>query len=306
MSREAITFNSGGKTCAAWLYVPGGSHDPVPCVVMAHGFGGTRADAVPDFAERFVEAGMAALLFDYRHFGDSEGEPRQLLDIGLQLEDWTAAIACARTREEVDETRVALWGSSFSGGHVVATAVRDGQVRAVISQGPFADGLKQLASFPLSLNAKMTLHALRDQFRALIGRPPHYVPVIGPPGSDAVLQSPESEPGYMAIIGEDSRWRNECTPRVMLRVPRYRPFRLGPQLTCPWLVCIADRDDLTPPQIARELAEAGGADVRGYDLGHFEIYRGAGFEQIVADQVGFLQRHLVEVRTVAVPIPSPG
>jgi pimeloyl-ACP methyl ester carboxylesterase len=306
MTREDITFASGGTTCAAWLYVPEGAHDPAPCVVMAHGFGGTRADAVPDFAERFVEVGMAVLLFDYRHFGDSEGEPRQLVDIGLQLEDWTAAIACARTRDQVDETRIALWGSSFSGGHVVATAVRDGQVRAVISQGPFADGLKQIASFPLSLNAKITLLALRDQFQALIGRPPHYVPVIGPPGSNAVLQSPESEPGYMAIIGEDSRWRNECTPRVMLRVPRYRPFRLGPQLTCPWLVCIADRDDLTPPQIARELAEAGGADVRGYDLSHFDIYRGAGFEQVVGDQAGFLQRHLGEVRTVAAPIPSPG
>jgi uncharacterized protein len=296
MTREDIAFTSGGRTCAAWLYVPEGAHEPAPCVVMAHGFGGTRADAVPGFAERFVEAGMAALLFDYRHFGDSEGEPRQLVDIGLQLEDWTAAIACARTREEVDETRIALWGSSFSGGHVVATGVRDGHVRAVISQAPFADGLKQIASFPLSFNAKITLHALRDQIRALLGRPPHYVPVVGPPGSDAILQSPESQPGYMAIIGEDSRWRNECTPRVMLRVPRYRPFRLGSQLTCPWLVCIADRDDLTPPRVARELAQAGGAEICGYDLAHFDIYRGAGFEQVVADQVGFLQRHLVEER----------
>ena len=132
---------------------------------------GTRADAIPRFAERFVEAGLAALVFDYRHFGDSEGEPRQLLDIGLQLEDWTAAIACARTRPEVDETRIALWGSSFSGGHVVPTGARDGHVQAVISQGPFADGLKQLASFSLALNLKMTLHGLRDQFRAP-ARPP--------------------------------------------------------------------------------------------------------------------------------------
>jgi len=293
MTRQDITFTSGGQRCAAWLCLPEDVHAPVPCVVMAHGFGGTRADGLPDFAERFAEAGCAALVFDYRHFGDSEGEPRQLLDIGLQLEDWTAAIACARTRAEVDETRIALWGSSFSGGHVVVAGARDGHVQAVISQGPFSDGLKQIASFPVSLNLKVTLHALRDQFRALLGRPPHYVPVIGPPGSDAILQSPESEPGYQAIVGEGSRWRNECTPRVMLRVPQYRPFLHGPQLPCPWLVCIAERDDLTPPHIARELAEAGGAEVRNYPLGHFDIYRGAGFEQVVADQVAFLTRHLV-------------
>jgi fermentation-respiration switch protein FrsA (DUF1100 family) len=202
--------------------------------------------------------------------------------------------ACARTRPEIDETRIALWGSSFSGGHVVPTAVRDGHVQAAISQGPFADGLKQLGSFPLSLNLKMTVHGLRDQFRGMLGRPPHYVPVVGPPGSDAVLQSPDSDEGYRAIVGEDSRWRNECTPRVMLRVASYRPFRIGSQLPCPWLVCIAERDDLTPPRIARELAERAGAEVRGYDLSHFEIYRDKGFQQVVADQVAFLQRHLVQ------------
>jgi fermentation-respiration switch protein FrsA (DUF1100 family) len=267
---------------------------------MAHGFGGTCADGLTPYAERFVEAGMAVLLFDYRHFGHSDGQPRQLLDINRQLEDWTAAIACARTREEVDETRIALWGSSFSGGHVVPTGVRDGHVRAVISQGPFADGLKQIASFPLSLNLKITMHALRDQVRALLGREPHYVPVIGAPGSNAVLQSPESKPGYLAIIGEGSRWLNQCTPRVMLQVPRYRPFRAGSQLPCPWLVCIADRDDLTPPHIARELAEAGGAHVRGYDGGHFDIYRGEVFERVVADQVAFLEEHLVEAGSIPV------
>jgi fermentation-respiration switch protein FrsA (DUF1100 family) len=299
VTRADITFTSGGLRCAAWLYLPEDASEPVPCVVMAHGFGGTRADAIPAFAERFTGAGLAALVFDYRHFGDSEGEPRQLIDIGLQLEDWTAAIACARTRPEVDETRIALWGSSFSGGHVVPTAVRDGHVQAVISQGPFADGLKQLSSFPLSLNLKMTVHGLRDQFRALLGRSPHYVPVVGPPGCDAVLQSPDSDAGYRAIVGEGSRWRNECTPRVMLRVAGYRPFRMGSRLPCPWLVCIAERDDLTPPRIARELAEQAGAEVRGYDIGHFEIYRGDGFEQIVSDETAFLVRHLVEAEVPA-------
>ena len=299
MVRDDITFTSGGERCAAWLYLPEGADAKAPCVVMAHGFGGTRSDAVPKFAERFAEAGLAALVFDYRHFGDSDGEPRQLLDVGLQLEDWTAAIACARTRPEVDPARIALWGSSFSGGHVVAAAVRDGHVQAVVSQGPFADGLRQLTSFPLGLNLKMTLHGLVDQVNAWLGRPPHYVPVVGLPGSDAVLQSPDCDAGYRAIVGEGSRWRNECTPRVMLRVARYRPFRLGPRLGCPWLVCVAERDDLTPPEIARELAEAAGADVRGYDLGHFEIYVGEGFEQIVADETAFLVRNLAPAEVPA-------
>jgi hypothetical protein len=103
----------------------------------------------------------------------------------------------------------------------------------------------------------------------------------------------------MAIVGEGSRWRNECTPRVFLRVPAYRPFRRGSDLPCPWLVCIAERDDLTPPEIARELAHECRAHVRHYPLGHFDIYRAGGFEQVVADQVEFLRRHLVEKRAPA-------
>jgi hypothetical protein len=109
-----------------------------------------------------------------------------------------------------------------------------------------------------------------------------------------VLQSPDCDDGYHAIVPSGSRWQNVCTPRVFLRVARYRPFLRGPDLPCPWLVCVADRDDLTPPQIARDLGERAGADVRGYDLGHFDIYVGAGFEQVVADQVAFLGRQLAE------------
>jgi hypothetical protein len=125
------------------------------------------------------------------------------------------------------------------------------------------------------------------------------VPVVGVPGSDGILQSPDCDGGYRAIVPPGSHWRNETTPRVMLRVAGYRPFLRGPDLPCPWLVCIADQDDLTPPEIARDLAQRGGAEVCGYALGHFDIYRGAGFEQIVADQSAFLVRNLVETEVPA-------
>ena len=75
--REDLTFPSGEDTCAAWLYRPDGAEGPVPCIVMAHGFTATREDRLPAYAERFAAAGMAVLLFDYRHFGDSTGEPRR-------------------------------------------------------------------------------------------------------------------------------------------------------------------------------------------------------------------------------------
>src|SRR5439155_3063383 len=97
--RQDIRFNSEGARCGAWLYTPG-EHGPHPTVVMAHGLGGQKAFRLDAYAERFAGAGLAALVFDYRHFGDSEGEPRQLVSIQRQLADWRAAITFARNHPE--------------------------------------------------------------------------------------------------------------------------------------------------------------------------------------------------------------
>ena len=117
MQRSDHTFRSAGVQCAAWLYRPEDSGGgPVPCVVLASGFSGTRDQRLDAFAERFAQAGLAALVFDYRHFGDSGGEPRQLLDIKKQQQDYEAALAYARGLHWVDNQRLGLFGSSFSGG----------------------------------------------------------------------------------------------------------------------------------------------------------------------------------------------
>ena len=109
-SVTAIQFRSAGVTCRGDLYLPD-TAGRAPIMVMAHGLGGTRNMRLPAFAERFVAEGYACLLFDYRHFGDSDGEPRQLLDIKKQLQDWKAAIEHARGLAQVDPDRVILWGT---------------------------------------------------------------------------------------------------------------------------------------------------------------------------------------------------
>ncbi len=175
-SRLDVEFTSDGTTCRAWLYLPGTS-TPAPVVVMAHGLGAVRQMRLDAYAERFTAAGYACLVFDYRHFGASDGQPRQLLDIGCQLSDWSAAIAFARRRADVDGSRIILWGTSFGGGHVLVTAARDPDIAAVIAQCPFTDGLASLlAMYPQSL-MKVTLRALADVVGALRKKPPVMVPL---------------------------------------------------------------------------------------------------------------------------------
>lgn len=293
MQRSDATFDSAGWACAAWVYEPAGD-GPFPCVVLAHGWSGVREQRLDAYAERFTAAGLAAVVFDYRHFGASEGQPRQLLDIGRQLEDWTAAVAFARSLPFVDPERVALWGSSFSGGHVQELAGRDPRIAAVIAQVPFADGLRNLPRLGVANAIRLTVAGLGDQAGALLGRPPRMLPAVGAPGTLAVMTSPDAEPGFRAIDPPGSAWRNETAARIVLAVATYRPGRRAGRVGAPILYAIAQDDVVTPPAFAEAAAaRAPRSEVLRYPGGHFDLYSGEAFERVVADQVAFLRRHLL-------------
>src|SRR3954454_552456 len=140
MTREDVRFRAGEDECAGWLYRPDGPEADVACVVMAHGFGGVKEARLDAFSERFFGAGYAPFVSDYRHFGDSTGEPRLLVDIKRQRDDWRAAVTFARSLDGVDSDRIVGWGTSFSGGHVVEVAAAGERFAALIAQGPFMSG----------------------------------------------------------------------------------------------------------------------------------------------------------------------
>jgi fermentation-respiration switch protein FrsA (DUF1100 family) len=264
--------------------------------VLAHGLGGTVDSGLLPFAERFAAAGVDALAFDYRYFGASGGEPRQLISVPHQLEDYAAAIAFARTLDGVDPRRIVVWGSSYSGGHVVPVAVADGHIAAVISQVPNMDGMAALINLTRYAGpghlAKLIFAGLRDLAASLRGRAPVMIPLVAEPGAVGAMTSPDADPGYHAIAGPT--WRNEAAARLVLNAGRYRPGLQADRLPCPILIQIADHDAIAPPKPAQDAAwrATGRAEVRTYPIGHFEIYRGAPFEQAIADQLGFLRRHL--------------
>lgn len=295
--RTEVTFDSGGVECAAYLYRPaapsGGRSGAVPCVVMAHGFSATRDDGLPGYAERFAAAGLAVVLFDYRFLGASGGEPRQLIDVGRQQEDYHAAIRYARSLAGIDRDRIVLWGTSFSGGHVIAVAARDFRLAAVISQVPYADGLAAALQVPPRIQLRLGVAGLQDAVGSMLrGRPPRYVPAVGKPGEVAVMTAPEAEPGMRSMVAAGSRWRNEVTARTVLTLPMYRPAPRSANLGMPVLVCVADGDPITPPDPAVRMAErAPRGELVRYPGGHFGIYEGETFERVVADQVDFLRRH---------------
>lgn len=292
--RSEVTFRSGGEDCAAYLYRPTDAIGDVPCVVMAHGFSTTRDDRLPAYAERFVAAGCAVLLFDYRHFGASGGRPRQLLQVRRQQADYQAAISYARSLDGIDPSRIVLWGTSLSGGHVIAVAATDPRTAAVISQAPFADGLSATVRVPPFTLLRLAAAGVRDAAGAALGRPPHLLPAVAASGDTAPMTGPEAEQGFRAIVAPDSLWRNEFAARVMLTLPTYRPGNVAERLGMPLLVCVADADRTTPPGPAVRAAErAPRGELRRYPGGHFDLYLGDTFEQVVTDQVDFLGRYVI-------------
>lgn len=284
MDREDREFRSGGDTCAAWLYPAAGAAAASPIVVMAHGLSGTRRDGLGAFAERFAAAGFAALVFDHRGFGDSGGEP-DLFDPRRQLEDWRAAIACARSLAGVDRGRVATFGSSMGGGNALAAAAADAEVAAAISQVPFLDMVRQAHRSSPLVTSRMLLAAARGR----------HLPAVGQPNEAAFINAPGGEAGWRHVVatGEDSRWRNRVSSRWLLGPP-YRPARLAPGLHCPWLLCVGEADRVARPGPAIAAARrAPMGELRTYPgVGHFDIYDGPEFEAVVADELAFLRRHL--------------
>jgi fermentation-respiration switch protein FrsA (DUF1100 family) len=306
VTREDVALYSDGVRCAAWLFRPEGD-GPHPCVVMAHGFSAVRDQRLDAFAKRFADAGLAALVFDYRHFGASDGEPRRLLSIRRQLDDWRAAIVHARATEGIDPDRIALWGSSFSGGHVVATAARDPRVAAVVSQVPYTFGITALAAAGPRGIWNLTVHGLRDAAAALLGREPHRIPAVGPPGSVAAMTEPTALPGFLAMTPPGSTWVNEYTARLGLTVLGYNPYRRLGAIRCPVLVAIAEDDATTPARpAARAARRAPNATLARYPGGHFDLYLGEPFERAVADQVEFLTRALLVSAESSSPSPDRG
>ena len=295
-TRQDLRFESGETYCSAWLYRPVGVERP-PVVVLGHGLGAIREMRLDAFSERFAAAGIATLAFTYRYFGDSGGEPRQLISVKRQLADWDAALAFVKRRADVDGSRLAVWGSSFGGGHSITVASRHPELLAAVSQCPFTDGLASAAALGLKGSLKVTPVVLRDFTAKLLGRPPVMVPIAAAPGQPAFMNAHDALPGYLALMPRGVRFVNHVAARGIPEIGTYRPGLSAAKVKCPILFCVSNTDTVTPPERTLKLARrAPRGEIKRYDAGHFDFYMGQAFEQLDSDQTRFLTRYLLGSR----------
>jgi fermentation-respiration switch protein FrsA (DUF1100 family) len=296
--RRDIEFEVDGAVLRGWLYVPDVGAAPHPTIVMAHGFSAVKEMYLDRFAEAFAEAGLASLVFDNRNLGASDGQPRLEIDPWQQVSDYRAAITYAITRPEVDGDRIGIWGSSYSGGHVLVVGAIDRRVKCVVSQVPVISG---------HANARALVRAdflpgLRAQFEAdrlarFGGAAPAMVPVVdADPLAPAALPTPDSWAWFTETRElRAPAWRNEVTLRSVEMFTEYEPGAYLPWISpTPLLMCVAHEDVLTPSELALEAYERAREPKRLVLLpgGHFDAYVN-GFDSSSAAASDWFSQHLL-------------
>ena len=297
MKIENVTFKSEGEFCAAWLYTPDDAHQPAPAIIMAHGFSLVKEVFLDRYASLFCEHGFVVLVFDYRNFGDSEGARPQHLEPYEQIKDYRNAITWLCALPGVNEEQIGIWGTSYSGGHVLHIAAIDKRVKAVVAQVPTINGRKgaarkmgseQLTNFIQQLASYRTSRYFTDEQRM--------IPVVS-------LERPSAQPHpdaykwFMKAAKLAPTWKNEITLESMEHYLEYNPASFIEFIApTPLLMIAAMEDGITPPDLIIEAYEEWANEPKKLlqlPGGHFDVYDGFTFEQASESALQWFCQHLV-------------
>lgn len=293
-NRETVEYKVGADTVRSWLYLPEKVNFPAPGIVLCNGFGGTKDIILERYATRFTEAGFAVLAMEYRHFGKSDGDPRNAFTFREQEEDLKSSVDYLRSRVEVGPDYVFIWGSSAGGIYGINLAAEDHRIAGIIAQCPGLDHKKDgdvvMKREGFGFLLKLIFHAQRDKGRSRFGLSPHMIPLVGRPGTTALLTAPGAFEGYSGLVSPSSDFRNELCARVMLMPHGSDPIEKSKDIRCPVLLCICEKDKLVASGSHEKVAENLGekAMIKSYPIGHFDIYHGEWYEQALSDQIDFL------------------
>jgi fermentation-respiration switch protein FrsA (DUF1100 family) len=296
--RTDISFKTtDGLTLKGWLFTPHHGEGRHPAIVMAHGFTAVKEQYLDRYAEVFAAQGFAVLVYDNRNFGASEGQPRQEADPLLQVRDYRDAITYVSSLANIDASRIGVWGSSYSGGHVLQVAAFDRRVKCVSSQVPAISGS---ADVRMAVRPDL-MPGLLEAFEA--DRAARYA------GDHALLmevvnEDPKSDcalPGqdcYDFFVGSQHSvapaWRNEVTLKSIEMLNEYEPGyavdRISPT---PLQMIVALKDTVTVPDAALKAYEAAlqPKNLVLLNCGHFDPYLSE-FEASSSAAVEWFKRHL--------------
>jgi pimeloyl-ACP methyl ester carboxylesterase len=262
-------------------------------MVLVHGLGATHDMMLAQYEQHFAAAGIATLAFDYRHTGASDGQPRQRISMQRQRADVTAALSYLGERSDVDPARLALWGTSLGGMNVVRVAAARPGLAAAVIQCPIVHGPGAARTLGISGPLRLTPAIIEDALRAVTRRGRRYLPIVGPPGSLAMVTAPGAQAGWNSTVPPDCRFDNRIAAADAVAMVTTSALRHARRVAAPLLVCVCDQENLMDPRYAALVARrAPNGVARHYASDHFAVYHPPLVSQVLADQTTFLKEHL--------------
>lgn len=278
--RQDVEFKTeDGLTLRGWLYLPEGAAEPVPAVVLTNGFAGVKEMGLDQYSEVFSNRGLAALAYDPRTVGASDGEPRGDVDPWKEIDDYRAAISYMRRLPAIDPERIGVWGTSYSGCHVLVVGAIDRRVKCVVAQAPaisMHENLRRWLRPDLLPGLLATLAA--DRERRLAGEPSGRIAIVSAdPDKEPCVNPTREAYDFMTGLARECApsWVNECTLRAVEKFAEYEPGAYLEWISpTPLLMIVAAHDTAAVTDLA----------LRGYEkalepkklvllrCGHFDVY----------------------------------
>ncbi|MCE9648978.1 MAG: alpha/beta hydrolase [Parvibaculum sp.] len=296
--RKNIEFKTeDGVTLRGWLYEAKGVKGPAPTVVMAHGFSAVKEMFLDDYAAFFAEAGIASLVYDHRNLGDSDGTPRGHIVPAEQISGYRDAISYAQTLPEVDPNRIGIWGSSYSGGHVLVVAAIDRRVKCVVAQVPLVGGMETARRLIRGDHWKGLREGfVADRMARMRGEAPGRIPVTGPEGTPSALPTADTYDFFIEYSkANKTKWENDVTLHSVELFTEYEPGIYIPRISpTPLLMVAALGDHLTPFDMTAAAFETALEPKKFLSLPcmHFEAYTGDIFKMSAPVQRDWFKTYL--------------
>ncbi|MBV9771842.1 MAG: alpha/beta hydrolase [Bryobacterales bacterium] len=244
-TREDVSFDGDGSTIRGWAYRPRRLDEKrIPLIVLASGYACVKEMHMDKYAAEFARAGMAAVAFDFRNLGASGGEPRQELNPWQQIEDYRHAITYGSGLPFADAQRIGIWGTSYSGGHVLVTAATDRRVKCVVAQTPTISGhWSGQRRVPMDKVPELTKALADDRSRRMKGEPPSMRRIVGEVSEQPVYPQEETREWFLRSSKCAPNWRNEVTLRSVEFARAYEPGIYVPFISPTPLLMIVGRSD---------------------------------------------------------------
>jgi uncharacterized protein len=257
MSKQKITFESEGLKVVGNLFRPQNAEQEtsLPTVLVAGAMTGVKEQVAGSYAERIAKAGFVTLALDHRHFGESQGEPRQHEDPAKKIEDFKNAVSFMSTIKDVDRERIGACGISMGGGYMLQLAAFDRRVKAV---SIVASGLNLGDTLSEMLGKEGFVTFLKEFNKA---RQKHYetgevqyIPAVATDNKPAAMTGDEPFEYYGTSRAWSPGWVNRYTTESIENLMSYNAVPYAHHVSpTPLLVVHGKNDKYCFPKFAQQV-----------------------------------------------------